>query len=112
MTCRYPTKDRFVPVNFNVTIIYLKDILKEPIPNHQGVGGKSQAVKHIFIDEMKLRDQILTLDSNSWLSGGCLLKLCGNITVSSSGFSARSAPLITAALVPDAPDVKIWFFWK
>lgn len=54
----------------------------------------------------------LTLESNSWLSGGCFCKLCGNITVSSSGFSARRAPLITAALVPDAPDVNIWFFCK
>lgn len=30
--------------------------------------------------------------------------------MSSSGFSALKAPLITAALVPDAPDVKMWFF--
>lgn len=76
MNHRYPTKDRFVPVNFNdIMIIYLMNILKESTPNHQGEGGKSQAVKHILIDEMKLRDQILTLDSSSWLSGGCLLKL-------------------------------------
>ena len=34
--------------------------------------------------------------------------LCGSTTVSSSGFSARSAPRMTAALVPVAPDVKMW----
>jgi hypothetical protein len=33
------------------------------------------------------------------------------MTVSRSGASARSAPLITAALVPVAPDVYIWLPW-
>ena len=46
--------------------------------------------------------------SSSWLSGGCLCRLCGSTTVRSSGFSARSAPRMTAALVPVAPDVKMW----
>lgn len=50
-------------------------------------------------------NQTLTFDNNSWLSGGCFFKLWGRITVSSSGFSALKAPLMTAALVPDAPDV-------
>lgn len=49
-----------------------------------------------------------TCCSSSWLSAGCLLIDCGSTTVSSSGFSARSAPRITAALVPVAPLVKMW----
>jgi hypothetical protein len=52
----------------------------------------------------------LTLDKSSWLSGGCFFRLWGKITVSNSGFSALKAPRITAALVPEAPDVNIWFF--
>jgi len=55
----------------------------------------------------KTHVEILTLDNSSWLSGGCIFRLWGKITVSSSGFSARRAPLMTAALVPDAPEVKI-----
>lgn len=50
----------------------------------------------------------LTLCSSSWLSAGCLLMLCGSTTVRRSGRSARSAPRMTAALVPVAPLVKMW----
>ena len=42
---------------------------------------------------------------SSRLSGGCRRLLCGSTTVSRCGFSARSAPLMTAALVPVAPEV-------
>ena len=48
---------------------------------------------------------MLACSSSSWLSGGCLLLLCGSTTVRRSGFSALSAPRITAALVPVAPEV-------
>lgn len=56
---------------------------------------------------LKQKQLLLTLDNSSWLSGGCFFKLCGKITVRSSGLSALNAPLITAALVPDAPEVYI-----
>eukprot|EP00982_Pelagococcus_subviridis_P000829 6880-Pelagococcus_subviridis.AAC.6 len=46
-----------------------------------------------------------TFSRSSWLSSGCLLRDCGSSTVSRSGFSARSAPRITAAFVPVAPEV-------
>ena len=35
---------------------------------------------------------MLACSSSSWLSGGCLLLLCGSTTVRRSGFSALSAP--------------------
>ena len=47
-----------------------------------------------------------TLESNSWLSGGCFYRLCGKMTVNESGLSALKAPRITAAFVPEAPEVK------
>ena len=43
--------------------------------------------------------------SSSRLSGGWRRRLCGSTTVNRCGFSARSAPLMTAALVPVAPEV-------
>ena len=49
-----------------------------------------------------------TCSRSSWLSGGCLLLLCGSTTVNRSGFSALRAPRITAALVPVAPEVYMW----
>lgn len=51
--------------------------------------------------------QRLTFCRSSWLSGGCLCRLWGRMTVRRSGRSARRAPRITAALVPAAPDVKM-----
>lgn len=46
-----------------------------------------------------------TCCNSSWLSGGWSAKVWGRTTVRSSGFSARKAPLMTAALVPVAPEV-------
>lgn len=69
--------------------------------------------KNITLVPIKKGLEVLTsptLESNSWLSGGCFFKLCGKMTVNKSGLSALKAPRITAAFVPDAPDVKIWFF--
>ena len=49
-----------------------------------------------------------TWPRRSRISRGCRLIVCGRITVSSSGFSARSAPRMAAACVPVAPEVKMW----
>lgn len=57
-------------------------------------------------------DHSITLESRSWLSGGCFCRLWGKITVNNSGLSALKAPRMTAALVPEAPEVYIWFFWS
>ncbi len=47
----------------------------------------------------------VTWPSRSRISRGWRLTVCGNMTVSRSGFSARSAPRIAAAWVPVAPEV-------
>lgn len=46
-----------------------------------------------------------TCASSSWLSAGWRLSDCGRMTVRWCGVLARSAPLITAALVPMEPLV-------
>ena len=47
----------------------------------------------------------VTWPSRSRISRGWRFTVCGNMTVSRSGFSARSAPRIAAAWVPVAPEV-------